>query len=242
MAKRAVLESTMYPPFEGFSDETMTFLRDLEANNNREWFAEHKQDFDSYATFPMKCFIAALGERLHSQNELPDMVFDPVRSLYRIYRDTRFSKDKTPYKTHIAAMFAYNNRPRNGVTGDFPGLYVQITPEEIWLGGGLYAPSSEQLRAVRHSIANDGKNYLRAVNDPDFVQHYGGVQGEMLKKAPQGTDPTHPMIEHLRRKQFFAIAKLPSSAALQADFVDTAAGYFIAIQPLLTWLQTVLRA
>jgi uncharacterized protein (TIGR02453 family) len=235
MARRAVLDFASFPPFEGFGNETMVFLRDLEANNNREWFAAHKPDYESYIKFPMQCLIASLGEQL--QTDFPEVLFDPVKSLYRIYRDTRFSNDKTPYKTHISAAFGYKGESKD----EFPGMYIQIARNEIWLGGGLYIPSSEQLRAIRGSITRNPEEYLAAVNDADFVAHYGGVQGESLKKAPQGTDPSHPMIEHLRRKQFFAIATLKPESAATAEFVQTAVTHFLAIRPLTEWLQTSLR-
>lgn len=224
----------LYPPFEGFPREGITFLQKLKKNNNRPWFQNHKDEYDQLVKFPMQCLIAGLAHGL--ADDAPEILFDPRKSIFRIYRDVRFSKNKAPYKTNIAAYF--NIRGRKG-PGEIPGLYLGIEPGEAFIGGGLYMPSGEQLKAVRRSIAGNPDEFLQVIQDRAFKRMFGEIMGEKLQKAPLGFPKDHPMIEYLRYKQFFVGTESGHEPALKPGFAVTVAQVFRAAMPFVRWLARV---
>ena len=229
--KPHVREELDFPPFTGFPKETLRFLNALKKNNNRPWFQKHKEEYEEVVRFPMKCLIAGLAVKM--ADAAPEIEFSPKRSIFRIYRDVRFSKNKAPYKTNIAAYF--NFRGNKGPT-EAPGLYVGIGPGEIYIGGGLYMPWGEQLKSIRRSIAERPAEYLAMVGAQRFKKRFGGIQGEKLSKAPLGYPKDHPMIEHLRHKQFFVGIEPAVSACYSARFLTTVADAFRDTMPLVRWL------
>ncbi|HTY57914.1 MAG TPA: DUF2461 domain-containing protein [Bacteroidota bacterium] len=231
MPKSAPLEDFLYPPFAGFPRSGLAFLHRLKKNNNRPWFQARKAEYQENVRFPMECLIAGLAARLH--DDVPEVEFNPRKSIFRIYRDTRFSKNKTPYKTNVAAWFGLRSMKGNT---ESPGLYVGVGTDEVWIGGGLYMPTGEQLKAIRRSIADSPDEYLAVVRSPRFRKKLGGIQGEMLSRAPLGYRPDHPMIEHLRHKQFFAGVELDERACTAPRFLETVAVVFTDTMPLVRWL------
>jgi uncharacterized protein (TIGR02453 family) len=229
--KSHILEELDFPPFSGFPKGTLRFLNALKKNNNRPWFQKHKEEYEEVVRFPMQCLIAGLAVRM--ADAAPEIEFSPKRSIFRIYRDVRFSKNKAPYKTNIAAYF--NFRGHKGPT-EAPGLYVGIEPGEIFIGGGLYMPWGEQLKSIRRSIAEHPEEYLAVVGAQRFKKRFGGIQGEKLSKAPLGYPKDHPMIEHLRNKQFFVGIEPALSVCHTARFLTLTADAFIDTMPLVRWL------
>lgn len=225
------IDELLFPPFEGFPEGGLEFLRRLKRNNNRPWFQRHKHEYDEHLRFPMQCLIAALAHRM--ADIAPEIEFHPRKSIFRIYRDTRFSKNKTPYKTNIAASFEL--RGYHGPT-ETPGLYLGIEPGEIYVGGGLYLPTGAQVKAIRHSIASNPDDWLAIVENRRFKKEYGGIDGENLQRAPLGYPVDHPMIAHLRHKQFYAGKVLEGSACLKPRFVQTVETVLTDILPLVRWL------
>jgi uncharacterized protein (TIGR02453 family) len=236
MQRTPPVDDLVYPPFDGFPKEGLEFLKRLKRNNNRPWFQKHRTEYEESVRFPMQCLIAALRERM--KPIAPEMEFHPKRSIFRINRDVRFSKDKAPYKTNIAASFDLRGEKSPVET---PGLYVGITPGEIFIGGGLYMPSGAQLKAIRTSMAENSADYLAIVTGRRFRRVFGEVQGDMLSRAPLGYPPDHPMIEHLRHKQFYIGVELEDRACLRPKFVDTVVSVFSDTMPLVRWLLAALR-
>ena len=236
MPLSAHLDEVLYPPFDGFPKSGLDFLRRLKKNNNRPWFQGHRTEYEENVRFPMQCFIAALAVRLH--DDAPEIEFHPKRSIFRIYRDTRFSKNKTPYKTNVAASFALRGVKWETET---PGLYVGVGTEEVFIGGGLYMPGGEALKSIRRSIADHPDDYLAVVRSPRFRKRFGGIQGEVLSRAPLGYPADHPMIGHLRHKQFFVGVELEEKACYTARFLETVAGVFTDTMPLIRWLVRTAR-
>ena len=232
MARTTPLEEHLFPPFTGFPKEGIRFLKGLKKNNNREWFQKHKMDYEEQVKFPMQCFIASLGQRM--ADEAPEIEFNPHRSIFRIYRDVRFSKNKVPYKTNIAASFEMRGK-KKGVT-ETPGLYIHIEPGEVFIGGGLYMPTGEQLKAIRRSIVEHPDRYLSIIQEKTFKKLFDGIQGERLVKAPLGFPKDHPMIEHLRQKQFFVYRSFDESVCTTTRFVDRVAATYIPMLPMIRWL------
>jgi uncharacterized protein (TIGR02453 family) len=226
------LEDLSYPPFAGFSPETFSFLRRLKRNNNREWFTKHKAEYEEVVRFPMECFIASLRPRM--ADIAPDFEFHPRKSIFRVYRDTRFSNDKTPYKTNIAANF--KARGPKSPTGA-PGLYVGVELDEIFVGGGIYMPDGAQLKAIRLYIDSKPDALREIVGQPDFKKILGEILGDRLQKAPLGYPKDHPMIEFLRLKQFYVGAEPEEKECLKPRFLDTVVRVFEASMPFVRWLQ-----
>jgi uncharacterized protein (TIGR02453 family) len=225
------LGDDLYPPFSGFPREGLSFLRKLKRNNNRDWFARHRQEYEETVRFPMQCLIATLSQRMAESAR--EIEFNPKKSIFRIYRDTRFSKNKTPYKTNIAASFTF--RGRKGPT-ETPGLYVGIEPGEIFIGGGLYMPTGAQLKQIRASMVAHPDRFLEVVRSSRFKRVFGGIQGERLQRSPLGYAPDHAMIDYLRHKQFYVGRVLDDTVCLKRTFADTVARSFLDCMPLVRWL------
>ena len=221
----------IFPPFEGFPREGIAFMKRLKRNNNRPWFEKHKIEYESFVKLPMQSLIAALQP--HFQKFGPEFDVNPKRSLFRIYRDVRFSKDKTPYKTHAAAHFVLRGKPK-GVEGS--GYYLHIEPGEVYLGGGIYMPDGDQLKKIRRSIADHSDQFLGILHQTRFKKEFGKLEGEKLQRVPQGYEPEHPMAEWLKQKQFFVWVEWPESKCMKKDFVDEVARVYEAAAPLIRFL------
>ncbi len=235
-------EEMLFPPFQGFPKEAVSFLKKLKKNNTKAWFQAHKADYDAWVKFPMQCLVATLGVMLKS--DLPDYAFNPKKSIFRIHRDVRFSKDKLPYKTHIAASFNLANRTREATL--LPGFYVHIEPNSKagWgtcAGGGLYMPTSPHLNAIRKKIAHEPERFLSIIEDKTFKKFFKGIDGETLKTHPKGYDPTHPMIEHLKHKQFFVSRSFEEEEIHSPLFAKHVAETFRATIPLGNFLNEAIQ-
>jgi uncharacterized protein (TIGR02453 family) len=231
MAKNPLVEHDFYPPFEGFPREGIAFLGRLKKNNNRPWFQKHKGDYEDLVRFPMQCFVASLGERM--AHVAPEFSFDPKRSIFRIYRDTRFSRNKTPYKTNIAASF---NVLQSKGPIEKPGFYVGIEPGEIFIGGGLYLPTGVQLKGIRQALDTHPGEFLDIVRGLRFKKRFKSLMGEQLKTAPIGYPKDHPLIQYLRYKQWFVGVERGHTACFKASFVDDAAAVLVDALPFIRWL------
>src|SRR5438128_3339918 len=158
--------------FPALPKEGLKFLGSLKRNNNREWFQKHKSIYETQVKQPMESLIEFMATEF--QRFAPEMVASPKASAYRIHRDTRFSKDKSPYKTHVAAVF-----PRAGLgKHEGAGFYLHITPTELLIGGGLYMPLPEDLSAVRTHIAENPKALMKIIENRRFKKICGELNGE----------------------------------------------------------------
>jgi uncharacterized protein (TIGR02453 family) len=235
-SKPPLSDLEFFPPFEGFPQEGIDFLKHLKRNNNRLWFEKHRQEYESSIKLPMQSLIASLHP--HFQRFAPECEIDPKRSLFRIYRDVRFSKDKTPYKTHAAAHFVLRGKPK-GVEGS--GYYLHIEPGEVYIGGGIYMPDNDQLRGIRRAIANQSEKFLSILCLPKFKKIFGKLKGEKLQRVPKGYEPDHPMAEWLKHKQFFVWIEWPESKCLKEKFVAEIAEVYEAATPLVRFLNEAMK-
>ena len=199
-----------------FTLATFTFLKDLASNNNREWFQENKQRYERQVKEPALRFITDFAP--HLKKISPHFRADPRAvggSLFRIYRDVRFSKDKSPYKTMAAAQF----RHEEGKDVHAPGFYIHLEPGNVFAGCGLWHPPSGVLAKVRGAIVDDPTRWKRILASPVFKAN-GTLAGESLNRPPRGFDPEHPFIEDLKRKDFVIITPLSEKEACSAGFLD----------------------
>jgi uncharacterized protein (TIGR02453 family) len=219
--------------FEGFGKDFFAFFRGLKANNERAWFEANKPRFREDVQGPMSDFIATMAPHLAKLSK--DFVADPRPnggSMFRIYRDVRFSKDKRPYKEHAACQF----RHRFGRDVHAPGFYVHLAPDEVFFGGGMWMPDPDALLKIRQRIAERPAEWKKVVTDKKFVQTFGSIEGEQLTRPPRGFDPAHPFIADIRRKSFVAGVDSTAKAAQSAAFVSEVAQTFRALSPLMHFL------
>ncbi len=229
------MDFDLYPPFEGFPKQGIFFFKMLKRNNNREWFEKHKEEFEIYTKSPMQSFIFSL--QTHFARFAPEFDLNPKRSIFRIYRDIRFSSDKTPYKTHIAAHFVLRGKPK-GFIGS--GYYLEIAPGELYIGGGIYIPDGDQLKKIRKTIATRGKEFLSIVGNRRFKKLFAPFEWAKLQRIPKGYEENHPMAEWLKYKQFFVGVSLPESKCYRASFVKETAKICEELTPLVKFLNSAL--
>lgn len=220
-----------------FSEDTVAFLRELSENNSRDWFAEHKQDYEKQVREPAFSFIEAVAPQLLKIT--PYFVAKASKmggSLMRVHRDVRFSKQKHPYKTNIGIQF----RHEVGKNIHAPGFYVHIEPSEVFLGVGLWHPDAEALKAIRSHIDIFPESWLQAKSGENFNKHFS-FAGDTLKRAPKGYPADHPMIEDLKRKDFIALAQIVPELCFEDDFAEIVVDYFKLAEPLMKELCRALR-
>jgi uncharacterized protein (TIGR02453 family) len=215
-----------------FSPALFQFLRELNKNNNREWFQANKARYESEVRDPMLRFIADFVVPLRAISR--HFIADPRPvggSLFRIYRDTRFSRDKSPYKTAAAAHF------RHEVAGEVrgPGFYLHLEPGDVAIGSGIWHPDADALAKIRKAIAERPDQWKRAVLGKAFKSACE-LWGEKLTRPPKGFDPAHPFIEDLKRKDFVAMASFNEADACKPGFMNRVAEVYRASAPFVSFL------
>jgi uncharacterized protein (TIGR02453 family) len=211
-----------------FGPELFSFLADLRANNNREWFAANKDRYEEHLLEPAMAFIDAFAPRLEKIS--PHFRADARPSggsLFRIYRDTRFSKDKTPYKTNVGIHF----RHELAKDAHAPGFYLHIGPDESFAGGGLWHPGTEPATRIREAIVAEPERWQEATRRGAFAERLE-LGGDSLKRVPSWADADHPFADDLRRKDFFGSARLSESDVVAPGFVDEYERICRAVWPL----------
>ena len=209
--------------FPGFPPEALKFLRALKKNNDRDWFQEHKEKFEEVVRNPMLELLARINDDL--MKFAPDYVTEPAKAIFRIYRDTRFSKDKTPYKTHLAAVFSHRVMPRNHGAG----FYFQVSTDKVGVGGGIYGPPPDLLRSIRSHVAENHSQYDKAIRDVNAKKIAGKFEGQALTRVPKGWDPEHPAAELLKCRSLFFYAELPPETMLRPTLEKEITSRFRAI-------------
>ena len=220
--------------FAGFPNEGLTFLRNIKRNNRREWFQPRKHLFDSHVKAPMVELVEALNSNL--AKFAAQHVNDPKKAIYRFYRDTRFSADKSPYKDHIAAIF-----PRRGHEKHISaGFYVGISHEGIDVAGGIYMPGPAELLAIRTWLAEHHTEFTKAARGPEKLM--GKLHGESLRRVPKGFSAEHPAAELLKMKQWLYFSVLDAEVATTPQLVAEITKRFKAMAPVVDLLNTPLKA
>jgi uncharacterized protein (TIGR02453 family) len=232
--KRAAAKSIEEPaPFDGFPSDMFRFLAELKRNNNREWFNENKPRYKDSIQAPMSSFIHAMDSKLAKVSDC--FVADPRPnggSMFRIYRDVRFSKDKSPYKEHIACHF----RHIGGKDAHAPGFYMHFEDGDVFFGGGIWHPPTPELTKIRERISGDAAMWKKATRGAAFRRRFGEVSGESLKRPPKGFDADDPMIEDLKQKSFFAVQHVTPARAKKKEFTKDVQAAFVALVPMMRFL------
>jgi len=207
--------------------DLFSFFTDLQQNNNRDWFTAHKPTFKTLET-QVKSFGELLKERLNQHDHIDRF------KLFRIYRDVRFSKDKTPYKTHFGLTWHRTKPLYRG------GYYLHLSPNNNFLACGFWDPNPADLKRIRQEIDIDGEEYRAILNNKTFCRVWGELQGEAVKTAPKGYAKDHPQIDLLRFKQHIFTIKYTDDEVYQADFLDRADSALKAVRPFVDYMSEVL--
>ncbi len=223
----------MTATFKGFSPDFFAFFEELAAANTREWFAANKERYKDVVQGELSDFVSAMAPRLARISK--HYLADPRpngKTIFRIYRDVRFSKDKRPYKEHAACHFRHSGEA--DVHG--PGYYFHLEPKEIIFGGGIWKPDPVDLNKIRSAIVADTRAWSKVIGDAQLKAVFEGVSGDGLKRAPKGFDPDHPHAEDLKRKTFFVIRRAPAALARAPEILDEVEAGYRAAKPLMRFL------
>jgi len=213
-----------------FTPESFAFLRELRENNNREWFAQNKQRYEREVRDPALRFISDFGP--HLSRIAPRLVADPRRSMFRIYRDTRFSRDKSPYKTHVGIHFFHE---KSKAAASVPGFYLHISPGECFAAAGIWHPDPGSLAKMRQSIAAKSPDWMR------IKKSKLSIEGGSLKRPPRGFAADHPLIDDLKRTDFVTSVRLKESDLTSPNFLATFDRACKKMTPLVAFVAKSLR-
>lgn len=210
------------------------FLSDLKRHNDRDWFNAHKEQYENDVKRPAMDFISEFAPALEKISK--HFVADPQKSMFRIYRDTRFSKDKSPYKTHVGIQF----RHEKGKDAHAPGYYLHLEPGQVFVGLGIWRPDGAAVAKIRSAIVEDPGAWEKASQGKKFAEVFR-LDGESLKRPPKGHDPDHIHIKDLMRKDFIAAAEFSEQTANHPDFLKVFTEYCRAGTPFVKFLCTALE-
>ncbi len=230
--------------FQGFKPESIQFLVDLAANNERSWFQPRKAEYERLLKEPLEALMIALEERFRSVG-IP-LRADPVKSPFRIYRDVRFSKDKSPYKTHLGASFPWvGDTPSDGGVRSHTesvhasGGYFHVAPGEIYVGGGIWHPEKPWLDSFRRRVVDDPTGLRQVLDEPGFRTMFGSVGGDRLQRVPSGFPADHPEAELLKLKDVTFGRRLSDDDAMSSGLPDVICDTFEVALPAMRLLATI---
>lgn len=209
------------------SPKLFQFLEEIAANNNREWFSANKESYLEHHVF-MKNFVAAIQEQM----EQYDLI--EKAKLYRIYRDVRFSKDKSPYKTHFGGWLKRATAERRG------GYYFHISPKQTVISGGFWRPNAADLKRIRNEFVASDTEIRAIIAAQNFQEKFGNISGEAVKTAPRGFDKTHPSIDLIGKKQFVVQRFFTNKAVLSPNFLEEIVTTFLSMRPFFDYMSDIL--
>ena len=221
------LRTLVTPLTMTISKDLIQFLKDLEQNNNKEWFEAHKATFQEHQK-TMKTFFAEVADRLRATDDIES------HKVFRIYRDVRFSKDKTPYKSWFAGSFKRAEPMLRG------GYYLSVQPGHTKVGGGFYGPSPTDLLRIRREFEQNDSEIRAILDDKKFKSIFGELMGEEVKTAPKGFSADHPAIDLIRKKQFYVMRSFNDAEVTKPDFQDKVVETFLALRPYFDYMSSVL--
>ena len=217
----------MYP---SFTSKTLSFLRSLKRNNDREWFRARKDDYEQHVRGPMVAVIERLA--VDFGRFAPELDASPKRCIYRIYRDTRFSADKTPLKNQVSASFRWRGLPRHRAAG----LYFEVHSQWVWMGGGFYAPEPADLAQIREHISETHPELHKLTKVAAFRRTFEALEGEKVTRVPRGFTKDDPAADYLRYRNFLAGREFPPEFATASEFYPTLVATFKAVMPIVRFL------
>jgi uncharacterized protein (TIGR02453 family) len=219
-----------------FRPAALTFLRSLARHNDRDWFQPRKEQFETELRQPMLALIRKITDAM--ADFAPAFVRPAEKCIFRIYRDTRFSNDKRPYKTHVAAWWKYEGLEKTSGAG----FYFHVAPSEVIIAAGAYMPEKEQLAQIRHWLLDHHEEFRKLLKRPGVRRAFEEFEGNALTRPPKGFPCDHPAMDLVRCRQWGLAASLPANAALKKDLAATVARYFRIAAPIVDALNTPIVA
>lgn len=218
-----------------FEKEFIEFLSDLEKNNNREWFTSNKSRYEKFVKIPFEHFVQHMIYKFQEVDE--NLIITPEEAIFRIYRDIRFSKDKTPYKNHVSAIIT------NGGRKNFrdPGVYIEIKSNELNFYSGIYEMNKEQIYSTRNYIVSHLNEFNKLLADKNFKKYFGIIKGEQNKILSAEFKETAKIQPLIANKQFYYFAKLPQSKILSKTLTNDLMKFYFAAQPMNNFLIKALK-
>ncbi|HEY1805365.1 MAG TPA: DUF2461 domain-containing protein [Terracidiphilus sp.] len=232
-SKRSPASATALPYFR---PEALTFLRNLARHNDRAWFQPRNEQFEAELKEPMLAVVRKITDAMADFS--PNHVRPAEKSLFRIYRDTRFSNDKRPYKTHVAAWWTHTGFEKTSGAG----YYFHVSAKEVIIAAGSYMPEKEQLAAIRHWLLDHHAKFRKLLKRPSVRKLYDEFEGNALTRPPKGFPNEHPGMDLIRCRQWGLAAELPAKAALKKDIADVVIRYFKVAAPVVDALNTPIAA
>jgi uncharacterized protein (TIGR02453 family) len=214
--------------------QVFQFLQDLSENNNREWFHNNKKRYDESREKVLFITEVLINEIRKFDSEIP--LLEPKDCLFRIFRDVRFSNDKRPYKTNFGSFIA-----KGGRKSSYAGYYFHIEPNTSFIGGGIYMPDAEHLKAIREYIAENGEEFLAITTNKSFKKVFQEMMDDKLKTAPKGFSPDHEFIDLLRYKSFAFSSQMSQTQVLAENYIEQLVQYFKILQPVNRFLNEALE-
>ena len=230
--------------FAGFTPKTLDFFRRLRRNNRRQWFEAHREEYERDVLLPLRSLVEEMDARL--ARFAPEIVGHPRRSIFRIHRDVRFSRDKTPYKTHAACWFFHQDTGRGvgvgaGPDGGAAGFYVHLAPGGCYVGGGLWMPPRQALARVREALVERQEEFESVIGSRPFRRTFGALDEErLLTRVPRGFDRDAPAARWLRFVSFTATRARPDASMLGPGLPGRLARDFATVLPFVRWLNRAL--
>ncbi|HPF90278.1 MAG TPA: DUF2461 domain-containing protein [Flavobacteriales bacterium] len=218
-----------------FTNDFNGFFKDLAKNNNKEWFDLNRRRYEAKVKEPFTAFVAEAIKRIGTYDK--DVRIEPKEAIFRINRDIRFSRDKTPYKLNASAIISPAGR-RDHAT---PGIYFELGPESVKFYGGAYQPEKDQLERIRTAIMRDPKGFRKAIENKSFTALFDGVQGDANKVLPKEFKEAAMKEPLIANKQFYVGAELPAKLVAQPELMDRLMEHYLAIRPFNMWLAAAMR-
>jgi uncharacterized protein (TIGR02453 family) len=219
-----------------FRPEALTFLRNLAKHNDREWFTPRKAQFEAELREPMLAVVRKITDAM--MDFAPNHVRPAEKSLFRIYRDTRFSSDKRPYKTHVAAWWSHQGLQKTSGAG----YYFHVSAKEMVIAAGAYMPEKDQLAAIRHWLLDHHVQFRKLLQKPAVRRTFSEFEGNALTRPPKGFPSDHPALDLIQCRQWGLAATLPAKAALDKGIAATVIRYFRLAAPVVDALNTPISA
>jgi uncharacterized protein (TIGR02453 family) len=235
-ARKSAAKVAPAPPLAYLRPQGMTFLRNLARNNDREWFTPRKAIFEAELKEPMLAIIRKINDAMTTF--APNHVRPAEKSIFRIYRDTRFSNDKRPYKTHVAAWWSHQGLEKTSGAG----YYFHISAKEVIVAAGAYMPEKDQLAAIRNWLLENHTEFRKLLAKPAVRKAFKEFEGEKLTRPPKGFPKDHPALDLIQCRQWGLSATLPAATALEPNLAATVIRYFQLAAPIIDALNTPIAA
>lgn len=219
-----------------FTKEFLRFFKDLEKNNNREWFHANKKHYEEFVKIPFEKFVAHMIDKMQAID--PTIVITPKDAIFRIHRDIRFSADKSPYKNHVSAIISKGGRKDMST----PGIYIQANAKEFGIFSGAYSPDKNQIQAIREAIASDLKGFKKLISAKAFVNKFGEIQGEKNKRIPKEFAEIMEQQPLIANKQFYFMASLKGDIVLDPKLPGIVLDHYKASLPVSEFLSSAMNA